>query len=80
MKPASWVIGEGRIEFGLLYCGDLATAPVSHRTALVAVCRARVFVIQLVWVYTTALRADCVCVCVCFSIVGGGSWMRETFY
>lgn len=37
--------GEVRIEFGLLYCGDLATAPVSHRTALVAVRRARVFVI-----------------------------------
>lgn len=45
MEPASRVKGEVRIEFGLRYRGDLATAPVSHRTALVAVCRARVLVI-----------------------------------
>lgn len=35
-----------RIEFGWLRCGDLATAPVSRRTAPVAACWTRVFVIE----------------------------------
>lgn len=55
-------IDEVRIEFGFLHCGDLATAPVSRRTTLVAACRARVFVIEAVWVGATAVRAAPACV------------------
>lgn len=41
---SSRVKGEVRIEFGLLCRSDLATAPVSHRTALGVVCWACVCV------------------------------------
>lgn len=62
METASRVKGEVRIEFGLRYRGDLATAPVSHRTALVAVCRARVSCVC----YLTGV---CVCACVGYCTV-----------
>lgn len=57
--------GEIRIEFGLRYRGDLATAPMSHRAALVAACRACVYYLTDVQCMLLVCVHVCACVRVC---------------